>query len=579
MSTPALAATEELQRRARHYLSQKFLVVDYYRIRRRLAYPLPIRELQIPEIPVPGIANYPWATWMLWELEERINALGWAAQLLQNEEAKNAAAIDLWNLSQWPRYRQYDSLDLSLGHAARILGNAQRQWAWLESDLRIAIAAALQRIVEDAGPLLEKSLGAYSCAADILALPQPHTALHNIGLIGATGVAMAANAINATKQTTFNHTLQNAVAALLELRERGFSEGVSYDGYVLDFLLGWLQFLPTEQQNFLLDHPQFARYLDESMLQSTPGDVAQVAELGDVESAQMPFHISAQAKAQKLRPDKTRAWYLGQCRSDALRADALAVIHSLGSRLQTEAAAPPAQAANAHCALVLRSGWEKQDAAVVIAASNSPMSHIHSNSGTLSIGTNGSWLIGAPGYQQYLPNSEREFTLGTTSRNTPVINGFSPVHKAMQISQLETSGTTQTAEIDLTQCYPEELSLRSVRRRVQLIENQWVVVEDTIDGDNLSDLSYYWHGHPDAAWWIENNWARLHHGGSTLWLGSPQIEISQRDLQRLRGSRGQLTLTAQSPFSDAAPSFIRWLFLLGETAPQDNALFRLYEPA
>jgi hypothetical protein len=575
MSTPALAATEELQRRAQHYLSQNFLVVDYYRIRRRLAYPLPIRELHIPEIPVPGIANYPWATWMLWALEERIHALGWAAQLLQNEAAKNAAAIDLWNLAQWPRYRQYDALDLSLGHAARILANAHRQWTWIEDDLRIAIAAALQRIVEDAGPLLQESLGEYSGVEEILALPEPHTVLPNIRIIGATGVAMAANAINATKQITFNRTLQNAVTALLELRERGFSQGVSYDGYVLDFLLDWLQFLPAEQQNFLLDHPQFARYLDESLLQSTPGDAAQVAELGDVESAQMPFHISAQAKAQRLRPDKTRAWYLSQCRADALRTNALAVIHSLDSQLQIQAVTPEAKAANAHCALTLRSGWESRDAAVVIAASNSPMSHIHSNSGTLSIGTNGSWLIGAPGYQQYLPNSEREFTLGIASRNTPVINGFAPVHKAMQISSLETNGTTQIAEIDLTNCYSEELSLPSVQRRVQLIENQLVVVEDSISGENLSSLAYYWHGHPEAAWWIEGGWARLHHNGSTLWIGSPQIQISERDLQRLRGSRGQLTLAVQASPAPI-PRTIRWYFLLSEARPQDSELFQLY---
>lgn len=576
MSTPALAATEELQRRAQHYLSQNFLVVDYYRIRRRLAYPLPIRDLHIPEIPVPGIPNYPWATWMLWALEERINVLGWAAQRLQNEAAQNAAALDLQHLAQWPRYRQYDALDLSLGHAARILANAHRQWSWLGEELRAAIAAALQRIVEDAAPLLAQTLGVYSSAEEILALPQPHTTLHNIRLIGATGATLATNAIGAAEQTNFNRVLQNAVAALLELRARGFSEGVAYDGYVLDFLLDWLPFLPDEQQGFLLDHPQFARYLDESLLQSTPGDMAQVAELGDVESAQMPFHISAQAKAQMLRPNQARAWYLSRCRPDALRADALAALCSSGTQWQTEAAAPSAAAANAHCALALRSGWDSDHIAVVIAASNSPMSHIHSNNGALALGTNGDWLIGAPGYQQYLPTSEREFTLGAASRNTPVLNGLAPVHKAMQILRLETNGAIQTAELDLTKCYPEELALKSVRRRVQLIEGQLVIVEEEIKGAPLEAIAYYWHGHPAAAWWIEDNWARLHHNGSTLWLGSPQVGVSERDLQRLRGSRGQLTLATQTPPAPM-PKTIRWYFWLGETLPQNSALLQRYE--
>jgi hypothetical protein len=579
MSTPASAVTREIQCRAEHYLRQNCLTVDYYRIRRRLAYPLPIKSLHIPAVPVEGIANYPWATWMLWELEERISALGWAAQLLQNEEAGSAAAIDLWHLAQWPRYRQYDTLDLSLGHAARILANAHRQWTWIEDDLRIAIAAALQRIVEDAEPLLEKSLGEYSCADDILALPEPHAVLQNIRLIGPTGVAMAATAVNATQHDTFNRALQNAVTALLELRERGFSEGVAYDGYVLDFLLDWLQLLPDGQQNFLLDHPQFARYLDASLFQSTPGDLAQVAEIGDVESAQMPFHISAQAKSQKLRLNETCAWYLRQCRPDALRTDALAALHLPGAQMQTEVATPEAEATNAHNTLVLRSGWENQDVAVVMAASNSPMGHIHCNNGTLAMGSNKSWFIGPPGYQQYLPNSEREFTLGTASRNTPVINGFSPASKAMQISLLESNDIAQATEIELTHCYPKELSLSSVRRRVQLIEKQLVVVEDTINGDSVQNISYYWHGHPEAAWWIEDNWACLRQGGSTLWFGSPQMELSECGLQRLRGSRGQLTLATRTPFEGTAAALVRWYFLFSEIHPNQNELFHRCERA
>ena len=35
----------EIRRRAEHYLPLTHLFVDYYRIRRRLAYPLPVREL------------------------------------------------------------------------------------------------------------------------------------------------------------------------------------------------------------------------------------------------------------------------------------------------------------------------------------------------------------------------------------------------------------------------------------------------------------------------------------------------------------------------------------------------------
>ena len=70
----------EIRLRADRYLTQKVLAVDYYRIGRRLAFPLGFERIPKPELPVPGIPDYPWEIWMAWEIEERLNSLGWAAQ-------------------------------------------------------------------------------------------------------------------------------------------------------------------------------------------------------------------------------------------------------------------------------------------------------------------------------------------------------------------------------------------------------------------------------------------------------------------------------------------------------------------
>jgi hypothetical protein len=108
--------------------------------------------------------------------------------------------------------------------------------------------------------------------------------------------------------------------------------------------------------------------------------------------------------------------------------------------------------------------------------------------------------------------------------------------------------------------------LEKVTRKVLLTENQLVIVEDTIAGENIGEISYYWHGHPDAAWWIEDGWARIYLEEKTLWVGSPQIEIEENNLQRLRGSRGQLTLETKVLLPRDAIT-IRWLFGFGETRP------------
>jgi hypothetical protein len=106
-ATPVSAAiSREIRRRAEKYLGLRYLVVDYYRTRRRLAYPLPVQSLSIPAVPVPTIADYPWSIWMLWELEERVHSLGWAAEWFKNEEFARSAVRDLEALTAWPKYCQ-----------------------------------------------------------------------------------------------------------------------------------------------------------------------------------------------------------------------------------------------------------------------------------------------------------------------------------------------------------------------------------------------------------------------------------------------------------------------------------------
>ena len=55
--------------------NQTRLLVDYYRIRRRIAFPLPVDKFYEVKIPSKSISGYPWSIWMIWRLEERFHAL------------------------------------------------------------------------------------------------------------------------------------------------------------------------------------------------------------------------------------------------------------------------------------------------------------------------------------------------------------------------------------------------------------------------------------------------------------------------------------------------------------------------
>ena len=298
-----------------------------------------------------------------------------------------------------------------------------------------------------------------------------------------------------------------------------------------------------------------------------PGAAEQVAELSDVEPRQMPFHLSAQAKLLGLQPQAVRAWLLGQCPLDVLRGDALAALGEVAS--VPAGRAPAAGALDAHYAAVLRSGWEPEDLAVAVSCSNSPMSHIQCDSGTLVIGTRGNWLVADPGYQQYAKGDEREFTVGSVAHNAPLINQHGPSQKRPRRVVLEDVGpSVHRVAVDLTACYPAAASLKTLVRQVWLSGKELVVVADQVEAAKSPQATYHWHAHPDAAWWFEAGWALVALGDARLWFTCSQGQLSGADLQRLPGSRGQLSLISSL---ECVGPVVWWVFALVGCRPDLQA--------
>lgn len=186
------------------------------------------------------------------------------------------------------------------------------------------------------------------------------------------------------------------------------------------------------------------------------------------------------------------------------------------------------------------------------------MGHIHRDNGSVVIGTQGRWLITDPGYQQYLKTAERSFTIGHTAHNAPVIDGQAQIRPlaARDIQVVPDGPECWRADIDLTSCYPEELKLRSAGRTVWLLGREVVVVADQIIPPQRS-VRYSWHGHPEAAWWAEGGRAGLYLSGVQLLIASPQLTLTGQNIDRLPGSRGHMTLTAEIVAGD---SVVWWVF-------------------
>jgi len=556
-----------MRRRARRQLGQKRLVVDYYRIGRQIAYPLPLSSLVIPQVVVPSISVYPWATWLTWTLEERIHCLGWAGEWFGDEPARQAAGADVAALAEWPKYQQYSGPDLSSAHAGRILWTAATRWRWPGDDLRRRVREACVRHVEALLPASDKVFGSVHTKEDVLARDAPHRLLHNIPLIGTIGAALTATAAGHSAAAKLNARVQALFGAVLDLRSKGHSEGVGYDGYVLDFVADWLAALPEAERSAVLDHPGLDHYRDQSTMLGAPGAVEQVAELSDVEPREMPFHLSAQAKLLGMRPQPVRSWLMRRCPLHVLRSDGLAALGGAPDGPAPEA--PPAGALDAHYAAVRRSGWEADDLAVAVSCSVSPMGHVQNDSGTLVIGTRGRWLVTDPGYQQYVKGDEREFTVGPVAHNGPLVDGHGPSRKRPRRIVLENVGpSAHRVAIDLTACYPAEASLKKLVRHVWLSGKNLVVVADELEAAEPPQVTYHWHGARDAAWWFEADWALIALGDARLWTTCSQGRISGSDLHRLPGSRGQLSLGSTV---DGAGPVVWWAFALAPERPTLHA--------
>lgn len=551
-------AEREIARRARGFAGQQRLVVDYYRIGRKLAYPLPVASLSIPDVAVPGIGNYPWATWLTWAMEERITSLGWAAERFHDEPARQAAASDLAALGEWPEYRQYPAPDLSSAHAGRILSTAATRWSWVADELRDKLRAACRRHVESVLPASDRLYAGIETKADVLRRPRPHTLIHNIPLIGTLGAALTATAASHPAAARLNARLMAIVGAVLDLRAQGSSEGVAYDGYVLDFVADWLATLAEPAQRPILDHPRFNDYLDESYMLGAPGAVEQVAELGDVEPREMPFHLSAQAKLLRLRTAPVARWLLARCPMQWLPCGGLAALCECPTGAAEKV--PAAGALDAHYAAVLRSGWAADDLAVAVSCSSSPMGHLHHDNGSFVLGTRSHWIITDPGYQQYAQGDERDFTIGPTAHNAPLLNGLAQSQRRPRRTGLENGAGLQRVSIDLAACYPASLGLKTAVRHVWLSGKDLVVVADQLEAGSAPRATYHWHGHRDCAWWFDGGWSLATLDGTQLWIACPQAKLSGANLKRLPGSRGQLTLTAAL---ESVPPVVWWVFSIG----------------
>lgn len=520
MPSPQFSA--EIHRRAAHFLPQRSLLVDFYRIRQRLAIPLPLSRHPTDLSSIREFPAYPYAIWALWTLEERILSLGWEVELNGSAAAQAAVERDLMGLHRW-KFLPEIVPHLWSPHMVRILVTALH-WSWPDGELRAALRTTLIRLVE------------HFASAGTPKEPSNHIQFANIPIIVNLGWAIGATEVAHASAGLASTEVMAKLRVWLDQGMKGHGEGVCYDGYVADFLMDFIRQAPDmPDRKALLGHRRLTQILEEIVGLGAPGHPENLALIGDVEPEQMLFHYSFAAKFFRSLPGSV-PFVAPRRLLRIIRCDGLPHLPTNG-RLSPVPAVPAAEPEDAHYALVWNLRPKRLRAKAIVAWNNSAMGHLHCDAGHLVVAVGGHWMVTDPGYQQYLQTSEREFTLGPSAHNVPVINGCQATKKP---ATRATSSSDQETHFDLTSTYPAEAGVRSVRRSLR-VEKARIVVRDQITAEALNTLDYSWHANPQA-------FLRVEDGRGVIVLENHELEIRCEkrplvfdEICRLRGSRGSLT--------------------------------------
>ncbi len=570
-----------LAERAAWEKAQRELHVYYYRINHLMAFPLPLaqRPAQMPA-GIPQLKWYPWLIWLVWVLEERWGTLYSAWRHLGDAEAGRLLQTELAALNGWESFYNWNGeVGLPTGHLAgclvRFLSSDE---GWDKALWHQAFAAAQRMLEEAIWPWFEATWTAERELA-------PH-AIHNIPVIALVrGAQLARFAGSPHVDTAAMETrAQDALRAWWRHRrntQAPHTEGVSYDGFLMESFTEWLDGLPERAALLEEGRDAFASLIRQWVYSTLPGRPDLHAPLGDVEG-EMPFWIACMLRMLGwYGPDADfgPGLWLVQ-RMDPVRLPAAALAWALehapaAAVVPTPPEAAPQAVANA---AVLRSGWDSADVLALVGMSRSGMSHLHNDGGQLILGWHNRFWITDPGYQQYRPGEERDFSIGHAAHNAPVIGGIVQTRRDLRLVDLscERDGR-QHVTLDLTGCYEGLPQAAQVTRQVWLFPPAagggfTVLVRDTIQGIAPgTEIHTHWQGGAQLAWAFIHTWARLSDGQRALWIGTwpghsvpnaPESDLSAM-LERHPGSRGPLTLVHAALLPDSG---VRWWLFQGDPA-------------
>jgi hypothetical protein len=535
------------------------LDVYYYRIGYTLAFPLPLTASpQMSDLPI-GIRGitYPWYTWLSWALEERWRLFHASWRRLGDREAGRMLQTELAALAGWGQSCDTPgSASLGTAHIAGCLAQALSVREGWEAGLYEKARSAAETILErDVWPWFQKEWpgGSELATRD----------LQNIRVITLARSAELARVVGSPRAAALEARMREALRAWFRFRtgQPPYNEGSAYDGFLMDSLTGWLSGEPDREALLTEGRNAFGSQAWQWIQLALPGRVDVQAPLGDVEP-EMPFWMNALGRLALWSRSPEYSWAVRCLPVVGMPAALLSDILERGDSLNARAAWSGRLAELPH-AVILGTGWDAPDILVAVGLTRGETGHLHTDAGQVVLGWQGRFWITDPGYQQYRPGAEREFSVGVEAHNIPVIAGKAPTKRLPRLVLTNDSAAGGTrAVIDLSSCYEGLPEGASIVREIRVLHGAQpaVIVRDRLKNvGSGAEVQTSWLGGTHLAWAFREGWARLSDGEHALWIGVSPGNISAAGLDRHEGSRGPLTIHDKTTLADGSGDRY-WIF-------------------
>lgn len=469
---------DAIELKARNYLAETTMTVSYYG-GHTVTYALPPEMPEYMENP-PGYTSgrYPYWTAYASGIRDRLETLSWAYIVTQEQPFADRAKAYALSVAGWGTWN-----DPSYGcSGATCLDTAH---------LTFGVSAAYD-ILYDQYTVEERSLLEHAIDGKGLAPLYRDIAVfqdHNLLALRASALASGASALLGSKDRASAY-LNRAIAYFDwyfdSKMESGQQEGIGYTSFSMEnIILAVDSVTRVTAIPGLIEHP----FLNDFVVRWTnyflaPGGGGLANFSDSLYAHYFPLTMNV---IHSWLDNGEAGWYLAE--TNAGNTTLAGFMYFNPNATVTPPAGPASAVLDEIGWAALRSGWESNDTLLAFISNDSSMGHNHYDQNSFQLATNGTWIAADPGYQDYVPGPNNEFTVRLGHSTIQVDGMGQSVKGGGQLSTGLLAPAYDYVKGSAAEAYQNPL-LRKYDRHIVFVKPHYYVMLDELQADVPRDFDW-----------------------------------------------------------------------------------------